>query len=149
MAVRSESSTRAVALNVYGSQQTIWRVLNGNFFHPFHFQEVQTLNKEDYPLRLNVYQWVLQQDIMQPDSQILCYLQMVRCLHVRVYLIRRIPICRQPIFPKQRNQIITEFLFPFIYFLCFPVWNFLNSKVSNWRRKFSKNFFTTITKCLS
>lgn len=48
------------------SQYTLSKVLNGNRLHPFYFQRVKYLNAENYHLRLNVCQWVLQQWTSQP-----------------------------------------------------------------------------------
>ncbi|GFW39919.1 hypothetical protein TNCV_5116021 [Trichonephila clavipes] len=51
VADRPESSTRAVVHHVNVSRQTVYRVLNENHLHLFHFKRVQALNPADY-LRL-------------------------------------------------------------------------------------------------
>ncbi|GFV72474.1 hypothetical protein TNCV_1069061 [Trichonephila clavipes] len=54
MAVRPESSTRAVAHHVRVNHQTFCRVLKENQLHLFHFQRVQALNPAYYLIRLPV-----------------------------------------------------------------------------------------------
>ncbi|GFV11102.1 uncharacterized protein TNCV_2718461 [Trichonephila clavipes] len=54
VAVRPESSTRAVAHHISVSRQTVCRVLSENHLLFFHFQRVQALNSAGYLLRLPV-----------------------------------------------------------------------------------------------
>lgn len=61
------TSTRAIACRVHVSQFTVWRVLNKERLHLFHIQRVQTLQVSDYSLRVEFYQWFMQQCALQPN----------------------------------------------------------------------------------
>ena len=52
-------STRLIAKNVNASHNYVWRILKMNGLHPYHFQKVQGLTPNDYPLRQQFCEWLL------------------------------------------------------------------------------------------
>ncbi|KAJ8948008.1 hypothetical protein NQ318_011897 [Aromia moschata] len=53
------ASVRRNANQLEVSKPLVWRVLKENFLHPYHFQKVQSLQHQDYPLRMEVRQLML------------------------------------------------------------------------------------------
>lgn len=53
-------STRGIATHVGISHTSVWRTLNSNDMHPYHIQQVQLLQREDFDARLAFARWYLQ-----------------------------------------------------------------------------------------
>ncbi|KAJ8953310.1 hypothetical protein NQ318_012104 [Aromia moschata] len=53
------ASVRRIANQLEVSRMLVWRVLKENFLHPYHFQKVQSLQPQDYPLRMDFCQLML------------------------------------------------------------------------------------------
>ena len=59
---RNHASTRAAARDLgIPNHVAVWRVLNANNLHPYHFQTVQDLLPADYNPRLGFARWCLSQ----------------------------------------------------------------------------------------
>ena len=59
---RNRASTRAAARDLgISNHVAVWRVLNANNLHPYHFQTVQDLLPADYNPRLGLARWCLSQ----------------------------------------------------------------------------------------
>jgi hypothetical protein len=62
------TSTRAVAQGMgLHHHMGVWRVLNENQLHPFHFQRVQGLTLPDFPLRVQFAQWLLNRELEEDN----------------------------------------------------------------------------------
>lgn len=55
-------SVRALARLTHVSKTTTHRILKENLFHPFHYTQVQQLNENDYPMRLQFCRWLLRKN---------------------------------------------------------------------------------------
>lgn len=53
------TSTRQIAQEIDASQNFVWRTLKMNGLYPYHFQKVQGLTPNDYPLRQQFCEWLL------------------------------------------------------------------------------------------
>ena len=60
-------STRTIAHHIGIHQNSLWRALYEQFFHPYHFQRVQTLVPEDDLQWMNFVRWFLQRSVTQQD----------------------------------------------------------------------------------
>jgi hypothetical protein len=54
------TSCRKISRNIGVSHSTVWRILHSNLLYAFHIQTVQALTPNDYPLRIEFCQWLLQ-----------------------------------------------------------------------------------------
>lgn len=53
------ASTREAARRFNVSQYYVWKLLNSNLYHPYHFQSVQDLHDGDGPARIRFCEWLL------------------------------------------------------------------------------------------
>lgn len=60
----TRSASRVLGIN---NHVDVWRALNNNNWHPFHFQRVQALLANDYQPRLDFAHWFLQQEEADED----------------------------------------------------------------------------------
>nr|CAH7724458.1 unnamed protein product [Callosobruchus chinensis] len=54
---RPSFSTRTIGKSINVSNNIIWRVLREQMLHPYKFTQVQALEPQDYPLRLQFCNW--------------------------------------------------------------------------------------------
>lgn len=60
-------STREIGRQLGVSNMVVWRALNEDLQHPYHFQRVQALTPEDPARRVRFCQWILQQSELHPN----------------------------------------------------------------------------------
>lgn len=60
-------STRSIGRQLRVSNRVVWRTLNEDLQHPYHFQRVQALNPDDPERRIEFCQWILQQNEANPN----------------------------------------------------------------------------------
>ena len=66
--VNPRASTRSAAQQLgINSHVEVWRALNRNNFHPFHFQRVQALLVQDHQPRIQFARWFLEQQEADAD----------------------------------------------------------------------------------
>lgn len=55
-------STRKASRRYHVSQSYVWRLLNATGLHPYHYQPVQDMSPDDFPLRRQFCQWLLENE---------------------------------------------------------------------------------------
>jgi len=60
------TSTRRVAHAMGVDRRLVWNVLSENKLHSYRLQKVQSLNEDDYPLRVEFCNWFLGQTALNP-----------------------------------------------------------------------------------